>query len=135
MGMDRDNQDHYELQNYTTAARARTRSTSAGRLRFTRDASYSTAGFNGNYIYSSLNTYQANTPSEYNVTAGKPEADVNSSTPASFSRTITRRARTSRSAMDCDSKGRTGSATMPIGVRGSRSPGLRDQTMAILLQQ
>src|SRR6185437_7791092 len=47
------------------------------RLRFTRDSSYSTAGFNGSYIYSSLDAYKAGTPTEYVVTAGNPSARVN----------------------------------------------------------
>jgi hypothetical protein len=76
-GTVRDNQDRYELQNYTTAARGKNSLNFGGRLRLTRDSNFSTSGFNGNFIYSSLDTYSAGTPSEYNVTVGKPGAVVN----------------------------------------------------------
>ncbi|HEX3986290.1 MAG TPA: carboxypeptidase regulatory-like domain-containing protein [Acidobacteriaceae bacterium] len=70
------NQDLYELQNYTTAAEGRHALNFGARLRLTRDASDSTSGFNGNYIYSSLAAFAAGTPSEYTVTAGTPSARV-----------------------------------------------------------
>jgi hypothetical protein len=76
-GTVRDNQDRYELQNYTTAAEGKHALNFGARLRLTRDANYSTSGFNGNYIYSSLDNYAAGTPSEYDVTAGTPGAAVN----------------------------------------------------------
>jgi len=76
-GTVRDNQDHYELQNYTTAALGKHALNFGGRLRLTRDSNYTTSGFNGNFIYSSLDAYAAGTPSEYNVTVGKPGAVVN----------------------------------------------------------
>jgi hypothetical protein len=46
------------------------------RFRLTRDASFSTSGFNGNYIYSSLSSYSSKTPSEYDITAGKASSNV-----------------------------------------------------------
>ncbi len=76
-GTVRDNQDRYELQNYTTAAEGKNALNFGARLRLTRDANYSTSGFNGNYIYSSLDAYAAGTPSEYDVTTGIPAAAVN----------------------------------------------------------
>ena len=76
-GTVRDRQDHYELQNYTTAALGKNALNFGGRLRLTHDANSTTSGFNGNFIYSSLDAYSAGTPSEYNVTTGRPEADVN----------------------------------------------------------
>ncbi len=76
-GTVRDSQDHYELQDYTTAALGKHALNFGGRLRLIHDANYTTSGFNGNFIYSSLDSYSAGTPSEYNVTVGKPEADVN----------------------------------------------------------
>ena len=75
-GMVRDNQDRYELQNYTTAAIGSHSINFGARLRLTRDSNYSTSGFNGNFIYSSLNAYAAKTPSEYDVTAGKAGSKV-----------------------------------------------------------
>jgi len=76
-GTVRDSQDHYEFLNYTTAALGKHALNFGGRLRLTHDSNYTTSGFNGNFIYSSLNAYTAGTPSEYNVTVGKPKADVN----------------------------------------------------------
>jgi Carboxypeptidase regulatory-like domain len=75
-GVVRDNQDRFELENDTTMAKGAHAIEFGGRFRLTRDASFSTSGFNGNYIYSSLDTYAAKTPSEYNVTAGKPSSNV-----------------------------------------------------------
>jgi hypothetical protein len=77
MGAVHDSQDHYELQNYTMASKGAHALNFGGRLRFTRDSSYSTSGFNGQYTYSSLTAYQAHTPSQYSVTAGNVSAIVN----------------------------------------------------------
>jgi hypothetical protein len=76
-GVVRDNQDRYELQDYVTAVKGAHALNFGTRLRLTRDSNYSTSGFVGDYIYSSLSAYAANTPSEYNVTAGTPGARVN----------------------------------------------------------
>jgi hypothetical protein len=75
-GVVRDSQDHYELQNYTLASKGAHALNFGGRLRFTRDSSYSTSGFNGQYTYSSLSAYQAQTPSQYSVTSGNAAAKV-----------------------------------------------------------
>ena len=75
-GAVRDNQDRYELENDTTLAKGAHAIEFGARLRLTRDANYSTSGFNGNYIYSSLSAYAAKTPSEYDVTAGKASSSV-----------------------------------------------------------
>ena len=56
-GTVRDAQDHYELQNYTTAALGTHTLRFGARLRAVRDSNESTAGFNGNYTYQSLNSY------------------------------------------------------------------------------
>jgi hypothetical protein len=77
MGINRDNQNRLELQNTTIVSKGAHAINFGSRLRFTRDASYSTAGFNGQYIYSSLNAYKANTPTEYDVTTGTGSAAVN----------------------------------------------------------
>ncbi len=76
-GTVRDNQDRFELEDYVTAAKSAHALKFGGRLRFTRDSSYQTSGFNGNYIYSSLASYAANTPSEYDITVGKANSSVN----------------------------------------------------------
>ena len=65
-----DAQDHYELQNYTSAALGAHAIRFGGRLRAVRDANESTAGFNGNYTYASLDSYAAGQPSQYQVTTG-----------------------------------------------------------------
>ena len=75
-GVVRDNQDRYELQDYLMAAKGAHALNFGTRLRLTRDSNYSTSGFNGNYIYSSLSAYAANSPSEYDVTSGTPGARV-----------------------------------------------------------
>ena len=75
-GVVRDNQDRLELDNYTTEAKGAHAIEFGGRLRWTRDANFSTSGFNGNYIYSSLAAYAAATPSQYTVTVGKATSRV-----------------------------------------------------------
>ena len=77
MGTSRSGLDNYELQNSTMISKGLHSIEFGARLRDTRDSSFSTAGFNGNYIYSSLDTYAAGTPSEYDVTAGNPAASLN----------------------------------------------------------
>lgn len=76
IGTARDSQDHYELQNYTSAALGNHSINFGARLRLLRDSNYSTAGFNGNYTYSSLSAYAAHRPSQYEVTDGTPSAQV-----------------------------------------------------------
>jgi hypothetical protein len=77
MGVSRDNQNNFELQNDTIVSKGSHAINFGTRLRLTRDVSYSTSGFNGEYIYSSLDAYKANTPTEYSVTAGIGSATVN----------------------------------------------------------
>ncbi|MGA7155215.1 MAG: carboxypeptidase regulatory-like domain-containing protein [Acidobacteriaceae bacterium] len=76
-GTSKDNQDDYELQEYVNATEGKHALNFGTRLRLTHEVNSTTAGFNGNYIYSSLATYAAGTPSEYDVTAGKAAAAVN----------------------------------------------------------
>ena len=75
-GTIRDAQDHYELQNYTTATLGAHALRFGGRFRVVRDANSSTAGFNGNYTYATLQSYAAGQPSQYEVTSGTPAAQV-----------------------------------------------------------
>lgn len=82
LGTVRDNQDRFELENYTTMAQGAHSIKFGARLRVTRDANYSNSGFNGNYIYSSLtapasaespdHSYASLKPAEYDVTVGNP---------------------------------------------------------------
>jgi hypothetical protein len=52
------NQDHYELQNYTSIAHGKHFIKFGGRLRGTQYSSTDNAGFNGSYNFASLNAYQ-----------------------------------------------------------------------------
>ncbi len=54
-----DHQDRYELQNYVSLAEGRHYLNFGGRLRVARDANYSLANFNGEFIFSSMSAYQA----------------------------------------------------------------------------
>jgi hypothetical protein len=76
LGSVQDAQDHYELQNYTTAAEGAHAIRFGARLRVVRDSNASTAGFNGNYTYQSLQSYAAGEPSQYDVTVGTAAARV-----------------------------------------------------------
>ena len=58
VGINRDNQDHYELQDYLHISRGPHDWNLGGRLRAIRDSNYSTANFNGQYTFASLSAYQ-----------------------------------------------------------------------------
>src|SRR5579862_1994149 len=60
-----DHQDHYELQNYTSVVHGNHVFKFGGRLRALREANSSQTGFNGTFIFSSLNSAQ-DTPSNPN---------------------------------------------------------------------
>jgi len=77
MGVSRENQNNFELQNDTFVSKGAHAINFGTRLRFARDDSYSSAGFNGQYIYSSLDAYKANTPNQYNITSGTGSSAVN----------------------------------------------------------
>ena len=76
-GINRDTETRIELANNTMIIKAAHSMNVGGRMRLTRDTNYSTAGFNGSYIYSSLDAYKAQRPSEYDVTTGNPLLGVN----------------------------------------------------------
>ncbi len=76
-GTVRDNQDHYELQEYVNTTQGMHTLNFGTRLRLDHEVNSTTNGFNGDYIYPSLAAYAAGTPSQYVVTAGKPTATVN----------------------------------------------------------
>jgi hypothetical protein len=54
-----DNTNHYELQNYTSIQRTNHFIKFGGRLRAVTDANNSTGGFNGDYIFPSIQAYQS----------------------------------------------------------------------------
>jgi len=88
------NQDHYELQNFTSIAHGKHFVTFGGRLRGTQFSSNVDSGFNGSYNFSSLTAYQITvaglqaglTPeqiramgggaSQFTLVAGEPLSDV-----------------------------------------------------------
>ena len=67
-GVAKDHQDIFELQNYSTATAGSHTIRFGTRLRAYRDANYSTAGSNGNYLFTSIDQYQAQTPAQYQAT-------------------------------------------------------------------
>jgi hypothetical protein len=67
-GVARDHQDIFELQNYSTATAGGHTIRFGARLRTYRDANYSTAGSNGNYLFTSIDQYLAQTPAQYQAT-------------------------------------------------------------------
>jgi hypothetical protein len=74
-----DHQDHYELQNYTSLVHGNHIFKFGGRLRAIRDANSSQSGFNGTFIFSSLNS-AADTPSNPNC-----DISANPATPCPIS--------------------------------------------------
>ncbi len=67
-GVARDHQDIFELQNYSTATAGSHTIRFGARLRAYRDANYTTAGSNGNYLFTSIDQYLAQTPAQYHAT-------------------------------------------------------------------
>jgi hypothetical protein len=67
-GVAQDHQDIFELQNYFTATAGSHTVRFGARLRSYRDANYSTAGSNGNYLFTSVDQYLAQTPAQYQAT-------------------------------------------------------------------
>src|ERR1700744_1718922 len=67
-GVARDHQDLFELQNYSTVTVAAHTIRFGVRLRADRDANYSTSGANGNYLFTSIDQYLAQTPAQYQGT-------------------------------------------------------------------
>jgi hypothetical protein len=70
------NQDHYELQNYTSISHGKHFIKFGGRLRGTLYSSTQNSGFNGAYTFSSLTEYQLGIPSQFSLVAGAPLSDV-----------------------------------------------------------
>jgi hypothetical protein len=76
------NQNHYELQNYTSITHGKHFIKFGGRLRDTQYSSTQNSGFNGTYTFASLDQYQSvvnglgGTPSQFTLVAGAPLSDV-----------------------------------------------------------
>src|SRR3984885_2345800 len=67
-GVARDHQDLFELQTSSTMTAGGHTIRFGVRLRSYRDANYSTAGANGNYLFTSIDQYLAQTPAQYQAT-------------------------------------------------------------------
>ncbi|MGH9343632.1 MAG: hypothetical protein ACRD19_07725, partial [Terriglobia bacterium] len=67
-GIVQDHDDSVELQNFSTATAGNHTLHFGVRLDSYRDANYSTSGSNGTYIFNSVASYQAGTPSQYTAT-------------------------------------------------------------------
>jgi hypothetical protein len=76
LGHTTDNQDQYELQNYSSLDHGNHFLRFGFRQRLNRDANSSTAGFNGEYIFSSLAAYQL---TERGIAAGLSPAQIRAS--------------------------------------------------------
>jgi hypothetical protein len=90
-----DNQNHYEVQNYTSIVHGKHLVKFGARLRVETDGNSTTGGFNGSWVFSSLNAYQITeqglaagwTPdqirvagggaSQFSITTGTPSATAN----------------------------------------------------------
>jgi hypothetical protein len=90
-----DNQNHYEVQNYTSIVHGKHLVKFGARLRVETDRNSTTGGFNGSWVFSSLNAYQITeqglaagwTPdqirvagggaSQFSITTGTPSATAN----------------------------------------------------------
>ncbi len=72
----RDNQDQYELQENLSMDRGRHFIRAGLRYRLLRDSNDSTAGYNGQYIFPDVPSYEAGTPTQFNLTAGQSSGAV-----------------------------------------------------------
>jgi hypothetical protein len=66
-GSERDSQNNFELQNYSTATTGNHTLRFGTRLRLYDDASFSTTGQNGTYTFDTVAAYQAGQPSQYSA--------------------------------------------------------------------
>lgn len=72
-----DLQNSYELQNYTSWIAGNHTLKFGARLRATQATDYTTAGFNGTFVFSNVTQYTAGAPSQLTITQGTPNASVN----------------------------------------------------------
>jgi hypothetical protein len=70
------NQNHYELQNFTSIVKGKHFIKFGGRLRDTQYSSLQNSGFNGSYTFASLSAYQMGVPSQFTLVAGVPQTAV-----------------------------------------------------------
>jgi hypothetical protein len=72
-----DNQNHYELQNYTSIVHGTHLVKFGARVRVETDGNSTTGGFNGSWVFRSLQAYQDGQPSQFSITTGTPYATAN----------------------------------------------------------
>ncbi|MGC2477028.1 MAG: carboxypeptidase regulatory-like domain-containing protein, partial [Candidatus Sulfotelmatobacter sp.] len=72
-----DLQNSYEVQNYTSLIHGNHTMKFGARVRATHDSDYSTAGFNGEFIFPSFSAYLDSKPTQLSQTTGSPNAAVN----------------------------------------------------------
>jgi len=72
-----DLQNSYELQNYTSLIHGNHTMKFGARVRTTHDSDYSTAGFNGEFIFPSFSAYLNSKPTQLSETIGSPNAAIN----------------------------------------------------------
>ncbi len=75
-GQSHSNEDHYELQNFTSIVHGTHFFKFGGRLRDVRLDDLSTGNYNGTYTFTSLEAYAEGLPSQFSIVAGAPLAVV-----------------------------------------------------------
>ena len=75
-GQSYSNEDHYELQNFTSIVHHTHFFKFGGRLRDVRLADLSTGNYNGTYTFQSLQAYEEGIPNQFSITEGVPLATV-----------------------------------------------------------
>ena len=76
LGRSFSNEDHYELQNFTSIVHGKHFLKFGGRLRDVRLDNMSTGNYNGTFTFDSLQAYQEGDPSQFSIIAGTPVATV-----------------------------------------------------------
>jgi hypothetical protein len=72
-----DTSNSYEVQNYTSWIHGNHMMKFGARVRATQEDDYSTAQFNGTFVFPSNDAYLARTPTQLKITQGLPSASVN----------------------------------------------------------
>ncbi len=75
-GLSTDTQNHYELQNYTSLVHGNHYVKFGGRLRALTESNYTNSNFNGTFTFPSFAAFQAQIPSQFAITAGKPLTNI-----------------------------------------------------------
>jgi hypothetical protein len=74
VGLSHDNQDRFEFQEYVSFAGKKNFVRMGAQYDLLRDANEATTNYNGTYVFPTLAAYQAQTPTQFSVTAGRPSA-------------------------------------------------------------